>query len=78
MVENPRSFAEQCEQVVADVLSPFAAAAGRIMQWLENLPSIVPSNSRDEFDPTRGQQLASDLAPGMLTEELIADSSSRR
>jgi hypothetical protein len=48
------------------------------MQWLENLPSIVPPNSRDEFDPARGQQLASDLAPGMLTEELIADSSPPR
>jgi hypothetical protein len=77
MVENPRSFAEQCEQIAAEVLSPFAAAAGRIMQWLENVPSIVPRNSRD-LDPARGEQLASDLAPGMLTEELIADSSPPR
>jgi hypothetical protein len=47
------------------------------MQWLENVPSIVPRNSR-ELDPARGEQLASDLAPGMLTEELIADSSPPR
>lgn len=73
VVENPRSFAAQCEQIAADVLSPFVAAAERIMKWLENMPSIVPRNTR-EFDPARGEQLASDLAPGMLTEELIADS----
>ena len=61
MVENPRSFAEQCEQIAAGVLSPFAAAAGRIMQWLENVPSIVPRSSR-ELDPARGEQLA--VRPG--------------
>jgi hypothetical protein len=77
VADNPRTFAERCEQVTVHALAPFTANAGRIMhrleQWLDNRSPIGSSASSRESDPARGEQFVSDLAQGMLTKELIAN-----
>jgi hypothetical protein len=79
--DSPKSFAEHCEQVLVEVLEPCPAQAERIMrqleEWLERRsPAGVPLYS-SQLDSARGEQLVSDLAPGMLTEELLGDLDSK-
>ena len=75
VAENPRTFAQRCEQAAVDSLAPFSARAERIMhrleEWLDNRSPIGSSASSRELDPARGEQFVSDLAEGMLTKELI-------
>jgi hypothetical protein len=74
-----RTLAELLERAVVDVLAPVTSTAGQIMHrvedWLESRsPQRLGPSLPDQFDLTRGRQLASDLAQGMLTGELLEDS----
>jgi hypothetical protein len=79
---NPtRSFAEQCEQIIVEVLAPIPIRAERIMrrleEWLESRSPMEESLDSSQFDPARGEQLVSDLAQGMLIKELVGDGESK-
>jgi hypothetical protein len=62
---------------MVSVLEPLTQRIGQIMGrlevWLENRSPIGFPSVADPTDNVRGEQLFSDLAPGMLTDELLAD-----
>ena len=82
MAEQQKTLAEQFERALVTILSPVASTAGRLMELLEKRlehqgPHARPSRpdplDPDLFDRVRGEHLFTDLAPGMLTEELLFD-----
>jgi len=82
MAAHQKTLADQCEQALVTILSPVARTAARLMEFLEERlehhAALVQPRRPDPLDPdlfdrVRGQHLFNDLAPGMLTEELLCD-----